>query len=285
MVYKPEIITFLSNLDQCCVEKASSFKKIFDPSMKKGIIFQEGNQWKQNRRLFEPYTHFSKLKEYHKTFLEKTNKMFKKWEKLNLSDTGESFKIDEMIQSLTLNTFMVSLLGLDFDLSENKENNLAEAFIAISKDIQMPKTFGDVISKIPFLKYFTKSYSKVRQARKLRTQFINKILQTSQGDFLASHLKKQGLPKEEIAAHVFTFLLAGHETNKSTLIWLLYELGKRPQLQEELYQEIIEKRKTGDSYADAMHCAMIDSSALLGKYYNIKRFAALNVLFRIFYIC
>ena len=129
MVYKPEIITFLSNLDQCCVEKASSFKKIFDPSMKKGIIFQEGNQWKQNRRLFEPYTHFSKLKEYHKTFLEKTNKMFKKWEKLNLSDTGESFKIDEMIQSLTLNTFMVSLLGLDFDLSENKENNLAEAFI------------------------------------------------------------------------------------------------------------------------------------------------------------
>ena len=84
------------------------------------------------------------------------------------------------------------------------------------------------------------------------------------------YFKKQGLPKEEIAAHVFTFLLAGHETNKSTLIWLLYELGKRPQLQEELYQEIIEKRKTGDSYADTMHCAMIDSSALLGKYYNIK---------------
>ena len=139
MVYKPEIISFLSNLDQSVVEKAGSFKKIFDPSMKKGIIFQEGNLWKQNRRLFEPYTHFSKLKVYHETFLEKTNKMLKKWEKLAKNRTkfgqkSESFRIDEMIQCLTLNTFMISLLGIDFDLSENKENNLAEAFNVSNHD-------------------------------------------------------------------------------------------------------------------------------------------------------
>ena len=53
----------------------------------------------------------------------------------------------------------------------------------------MPKTFGDILCKIPIFKYFTKSYAKLRKAREIRAQFIDKILETSQGDFLAAHLK------------------------------------------------------------------------------------------------
>ena len=150
VVYKPELVNFLGNLDQSMIEKSPTFKKIFDPSMKEGIIFQEGEKWKQNRKLFEPYTHINRLRTYHTNFKSSTNQLIEKWNEM--ADSGESFTIDQTLQSLTLNTFMKSLLGIDFNLSENDQSGLSEAFLAISQGMTMPKTFGDILSKLPIIK-------------------------------------------------------------------------------------------------------------------------------------
>ena len=208
--------------------------------------------------------------------------MLNKWS--TKAQSGESFTIDNDLQSLTLNTFMRSILGIDFDMSES-DLDLANAFIAISKDMSMPKGFVELFKSIPFIKKFTKQGRELQKAQKLRAQFIDQILDADTNDendpttdcvkpkMLVHCLKESGMSRDEIAANVFTFLLAGHETNKSTLNWALYELGRRPALQDKLYREVKEKRAKKTSYADVFTVSSQESDSLLASFINeVQRF-------------
>ncbi|XP_021368207.1 cytochrome P450 4F6-like [Mizuhopecten yessoensis] len=53
-----------------------------------------------------------------------------------------------------------------------------------------------------------------------------------------------GLNDEEIRDEVNTFMFAGHETTKATMGWAIYNLGKYPEEQETLFQEVCDL--TGD---------------------------------------
>ena len=46
-----------------------------------------------------------------------------------------------------------------------------------------------------------------------------------------------GMDDEQLRAQVFTFLFAGHETTGVSMSWTLYELAKRPEIQEKIRKE------------------------------------------------
>ena len=48
----------------------------------------------------------------------------------------------------------------------------------------------------------------------------------------------KGFDDEELRAQVFTFMLAGHETTSTSLSWTLYELAKKPEIQDKIRREI-----------------------------------------------
>lgn len=48
----------------------------------------------------------------------------------------------------------------------------------------------------------------------------------------------KGFDDEELRAQVFTFMLAGFETTSTSLSWTLYELAKRPEIQQKIRKEI-----------------------------------------------
>lgn len=51
------------------------------------------------------------------------------------------------------------------------------------------------------------------------------------------------LSKEEMVAQMGTLTLAGHETTANTITWLLWELAKHPHFQDQLREEIKQKRE------------------------------------------
>lgn len=51
------------------------------------------------------------------------------------------------------------------------------------------------------------------------------------------------LSKNEMVSQMAALTIAGHETTANTLTWLLWELAKHPRFQEQLREEIRQKRK------------------------------------------
>ena len=50
------------------------------------------------------------------------------------------------------------------------------------------------------------------------------------------------LSDEEMRSQMFAMTLAGHETTANTVTWLLWELARHAGIQDQLRQEIAEKR-------------------------------------------
>ncbi|XP_053391660.1 cytochrome P450 4B1-like [Mercenaria mercenaria] len=49
-----------------------------------------------------------------------------------------------------------------------------------------------------------------------------------------------GLTDKEIRAEVDTFLFAGHDTTSSAISWAIYTLGQYPEIQEQIYGEVMQ---------------------------------------------
>jgi len=80
--------------------------------------------------------------------------------------------------------------------------------------------------------------------------------QTSHSTAAASYFSKvvaRGeLPVEEIIETICTFLFAGVDTTNHIGLWLLLNLGRSPEVQERLYQEIMSVAPKGDFTGDQL---------------------------------
>ncbi|CAH4038208.1 unnamed protein product [Pieris brassicae] len=63
-------------------------------------------------------------------------------------------------------------------------------------------------------------------------------------------LKDDGLTDNDIWAQAVAFLFAGFETSSSVLSFMLYELSFRPDLQDKMYEELIEAKKSQNGSLD-----------------------------------
>lgn len=66
---------------------------------------------------------------------------------------------------------------------------------------------------------------------------------------------------EEVLCQISTFIAAGHETTASALVWTLYELARRPDVQEKLQKALDDLQPSDvdvDSDVDVETCQYLD---------------------------
>ncbi|CAG5110113.1 Oidioi.mRNA.OKI2018_I69.chr2.g4549.t1.cds [Oikopleura dioica] len=247
VIYSPEIVQFFTNLDAELVEKSQNFKRIFN-NLTSSVLFKEGKDWKADRKHFEPFCFYDMVKKYASYFYSGAQDLSTKL--LDAGKSGKSVLVDQLVQELTLKTLMASLLGIELDLSEEESKQLNDDFITVSMTMKLDKSLGDILAKIPLLRRFSKKGQKEKAAfenlRNLVDQILDQAANTKKISDLAFYLqKKTKMTRDEIAANIFLFTMAGHETNKSSIVWALYELAKDPELQKQLVEEFNQKKALG----------------------------------------
>ncbi|KAF9024375.1 cytochrome P450 [Hymenopellis radicata] len=55
--------------------------------------------------------------------------------------------------------------------------------------------------------------------------------------------EKKKMPEKEVVAQMVTFIFAGHDTTANSSAWLLYELSRHAEVQDEVRQEILQARR------------------------------------------
>ncbi|KZT65611.1 cytochrome P450 [Daedalea quercina L-15889] len=239
-----------------------------------GLVYVEGDQHRQQRRVKNPGFGPSQIRDLTGIFVQKSIELANFWKDL-ISKTGEPARIEVLdgLSRMTLDVIGLAGFNYHFDaLSVNgKRNELNAAFSVIfGKASNAPSIFGFLRFLFPPLRYIPLPQARrVAKARKIMHRVGMQLIREKKAEATGVNIhgdkmdskhadlqsrdlltlltranmdpeipENQRLSDEEILAQVPTFLVAGHETTSNATGWALYALAIAPEIQGKLREEV-----------------------------------------------
>ncbi|KAI0329991.1 cytochrome P450 [Cubamyces sp. BRFM 1775] len=240
----------------------------------RGVLFTEGDQHRQQRRILNPAFGPAQIRELTEIFVQKSAELRDAWD-ADIAKAGGQARINVLSGLSKMTLDVIGLAGFNYAFNslhpqEGKPNELNQAFQAI---FSVPTKFTLMMivrNLFPALDIFpderTRSVDRAQEVmRRIGSQLIrekkaeiqremseskNRSVARNdvQGRDLLTLLLKanmatdipdnQRLSDEDVLAQVPTFLVAGHETTSTATMWCLYALSQAPEVQKKLRDEL-----------------------------------------------
>lgn len=183
------------------------------------------------------------------------------------ANTEKSVEIREVFAHFATNVIVSVAFGIDIDSIENPNNefrrhgqaffepnikNLLRANLALMTPILaklLRLRFTDELTgefMIEAIRQNIEFREKFNVSRKDFFQLLMQLrntgkIQDGDDDWSAkSASDKKEITIEEMAAHSFLFFVGGFESSSSTMSFCMYELAKHPEIQQNIYDEIVD---------------------------------------------
>ena len=187
----------------------------------KGIMTSEGELWKRQRYMMQPFFHRRVITEFASLIATANEQRLARWEQL--AREGEPLNLTDEMSELTLDIVLRSIFGRDLA-------RLAEHFAVVTREPARDLQFA----------------FKFRSLTKLVAQLIaqRRAAPEEHFDYLAMLMsardKESGAPmsERELIDEVMTLVVAGHETTASGLNWTWYLLSQHPAAEARLHAEL-----------------------------------------------
>jgi len=236
-----------------------------------GILFVEGEQHRQQRRIMNPAFGPAQIRELTEIFVAKAIQLRDLWN-TEVSKAGEPARINVLNSMSKATLDVIGLAGFNYNFdslnTEGKPNELHKAFETMFRSLTG-------FSFLPLLKAYLPLLRIIPDARTTRITAAQKVMRrigmqlvaekkaeiaklTDAGeksddrlhgrDLLTLLMKanmvvdipdNQRLSDEDVLAQVPTFLVAGHETTSTATVWCLYALTQAPEVQQKLRDELL----------------------------------------------
>ncbi|XP_059619104.1 uncharacterized protein LOC132263385 [Phlebotomus argentipes] len=206
---------------------------------------RDEQRWKQSRAIMSPMFTTTKLKGIFSSIQASCDKM-----KKYIDRQGSSKDIDAKSMSAKFTTENVAACA--FSLDANCFEDPKSEFREMGKKIFQPSFWMGikfmVIFFFPFImKFFSVSlFTKETNqwARRLVRENIlsrqnRKIKQEDLLQVLLGVQDKYKMTESQIAGHSMSFFVDGYETSSTVLSFALWQVGRNPEVQERLYEEIV----------------------------------------------
>ncbi|KAI0432481.1 cytochrome P450 [Xylaria sp. FL1042] len=253
-------------------EKPSALRFNLGRILGVGILLAEGDEHKVQRKNLMPAFAFRHVKDLYPIFWEKTREIVQAMTKHIAADNDQSasavIEVGEWASRVTLDIIGVAGLGRDFGAIQDHTSELNQVYrrlMSPSPQAQMmgllSLIFGQwLVSLIPVsvnddinaaAKYIRQVCRSLVVDKKEKMAARKKLggEEPVAHDILSIALESGGFSDEELVDQMMTFLAAGHETTATAMTWAVYELAKRPEIQEKLRAEIRERLPSVDSDA------------------------------------
>jgi cytochrome P450 len=192
----------------------------------KGIMTSEGELWKRQRYMMQPFFHRRLVTRFAGLIAEVNERFMARWD--GLCERGELLNLTDELSELTLEIVLRSIFGTDLDrLTQQLGGNPFELVTKESgRNLQFAYKFRSL----------TRLVAEVIARRRSEP--------AEHFDFLAMLLaardKESGepMPERELIDEVMTLIVAGHETTASGLNWTWYLLSQHPQVLALLQAEL-----------------------------------------------
>jgi cytochrome P450 len=192
----------------------------------KGLMTSEGDLWKRQRYMMQPFFHRRVITEFAQTLESANDRFIARWEAL--AARGELVNITEEMSELTLDIVLRAIFGRDLDrMSEQAGGN---PFEVVTKDQERNLQFA----------FKFRSLAKIVAGLMERRRAQNEEHFDYVGMLMSARDKDTGAPMSdrELIDEVMTLVVAGHETTASGLNWTWYLLSQNPAAEARLHAEI-----------------------------------------------
>jgi cytochrome P450 len=192
----------------------------------KGLMTSEGELWKRQRYMMQPFFHRRVITEFAQTLESANDRFIARWEAL--AARGELVNITEEMSELTLDIVLRSIFGRDLERMSTQTGG--NPFEVVTKDQERNLQFA----------FKFRSLAKIVAAIMERRRAQNEEHFDYVGMLMSARDKDTGAPMSdrELIDEVMTLVVAGHETTASGLNWTWYLLSQNPEAEARLHAEI-----------------------------------------------
>ncbi|KAK4506548.1 hypothetical protein PRZ48_000280 [Zasmidium cellare] len=236
-----------------------------------GILLAEGDEHKIQRKNLMPAFAFRHIKNIYPVFWNKGRELIdclstaskaQALDENQISDTDNhstetkhepgAIDVGNWSSRATLDIIGLSGMGQDFDSLHDPTNKLSKTY----QDVFNPGRTGRLLQLAGlFVPFWILRHLPIKRNHEINgaAEYIKQVCRdmiakkhlTKEkdpsnvgNDILSIALESGGFADEELVNQMMTFLVAGHETTATAMIWALYSLCKNPEMQSKLREEI-----------------------------------------------
>ncbi len=213
------------------------------PLVGKGLLSNDGESWLRQRRLAQPAFHRGQIHEMGSVMTAAVERRFSRWEQAARSE--EVVEFDREMMEMTLEIAGRTLFSVDLT---GEARNVGDVFGRLNE--LFTKLVVSPISlytmRIPFWPSTRSVTRDVGALDQLIYAMINQRRVTGEpgNDLMGMLLTArdedtgEGMDEKQLRDEVITLLIAGHETTTLLLTWFFYCLGKNPELEAQVQDEV-----------------------------------------------
>jgi cytochrome P450 len=181
---------------------------------------------------------------------------------------GSDINIGTHMVNLTLDVLGDTVLGINMGAIDGKSNEVAKAIAIYTREITNP-----VHMAIPnFEKLsFVQSNKELKYSLEVLERYVNEIVAKKKSqaksienydmfDLIIDRCNSENVDIRSMFGNITSLMIAGYETTATSLTWIVYFLAQDQQLQERLYQEVMQ-----DDLTEVSTSFMRDPNSLLGR--------------------
>lgn len=259
-----------------------------------GVLFVEGAQHRQQRRIMNPAFGPAQIRALTDIFISKSIQLRDVWSTMTV-DSEHTTRIDIMpwLSKMTLD--VIGLAGFNYEFNAlnatDKPNELNQAFSVMFSAGQQMSIVGILKSRFPFLRWIPSDRDrKIDAAQNTMGRIGSQLLHDAKTAVISSHGAEKGgsieksslqgrdllsllvranmatdipenqrISDEDVLAQVPTFLVAGHETTSTATTWALYALCLRPDVQTRLREELLTVETETPSMDELVELSYLDA--------------------------
>lgn len=208
----------LRNRDRNYVKRGTPDDAMLTPLLGRGLLTSEGDAWKRQRRVTQPYFERRRIESLGALITEETDALVERWR-----DAEQPVRVDHDLSSLTLAVVSRAILGSELS---GIGPRFGQAIDTVNRfmghyDPMLPGAEGER-ARIEFgnaIRFLDGLVDLLVQGRRASGEEADDLL----GALLAA-----GFDGREIRDQVITMLMAGHETTAKALTWTTYLLDRNP---------------------------------------------------------
>lgn len=255
-------------------QKPSQVRYNLSRILGEGVLFVEGAQHRQQRRIMNPAFGPAQIRALTDIFISKSIKLRDVWSTMTVA-SEHATRIDIMpwLSKMTLDVIGLAGFNYEFDAlnATDKPNELNQAFTVMFSAGQQLSILPILKAWIPLLRWIPSDRDrKIDAAQKTMGRIGSQLLHDAKAAVISSHGAEKGgsieksslqgrdllsllvranmatdipenqrISDEDVLAQVPTFLVAGHETTSTATTWALYALCLLPDVQTKLREELL----------------------------------------------